>query len=66
MSPSETSSKYAIVGGSLFSTLPSLGAEDFLVSGIMAVFGALVSYLASLLFKRLHRLLQKSRQKKTP
>ncbi|MFH4967493.1 hypothetical protein V8G61_04735 [Gaetbulibacter sp. M240] len=47
-------SKYPILGGVIFSALANLGSEDFLKTGIMAVFGTFVSYLASLLFKRLY------------
>lgn len=54
-------SKFAILGGSFASTVPSLGAEDFLVSGILAVFGAVISFMVSVLLKYYFRKLKRSR-----
>lgn len=57
MQNTEVQSKYTILGGTVFSALPSLAAEDFVTTGVMALFGTLVSYLASLVLKRIHRFL---------
>ncbi|MBD0824463.1 hypothetical protein [Aestuariibaculum marinum] len=53
----EAHTKYSIIGGTFFSALPNIGTEDFLTTGIMAVFGALVSYFASFFIKKIHRLI---------
>jgi len=44
--------KIAVLGGSFASLAPNLGTEDFLTSGILAVFGASISFIVSLFLKR--------------
>ncbi|MCR8666195.1 hypothetical protein NO995_00730 [Aestuariibaculum sp. M13] len=57
----EAHTKYSIIGGTFFSALPSIGTEDFLTTGVMAIFGALVSYFASLAIKYVHRYIKNKR-----
>lgn len=54
-------SKFAVLGGAFASTVPSLGAEDFLVSGILAVFGAVISFVVSVILKYYFRKWKRSR-----
>ncbi|HET8810953.1 MAG TPA: hypothetical protein VFM65_11890 [Flavobacteriaceae bacterium] len=61
MEKSYLHTKFAIMGGSFASTVPSLGAEDFLVSAILAVFGAVISFVVSVFLKYYFRKLKRSR-----
>lgn len=45
--------KISIIGGTLFSILPHIPPDDLVVTVIMAFTGALVSFIASMLFKYL-------------
>ncbi|KAA1242905.1 hypothetical protein [Aquimarina sp. RZ0] len=47
--------RFGVFGGTVASTIPSLGMEDFLSSGILAVLGATISYFVSISLKTLHK-----------
>jgi hypothetical protein len=55
MDKSYLHTKIAVAGGSFASLVPNLGTEDFLTSGILAVFGASVSFIVSVFLKRCFR-----------
>ena len=57
-------SKNTVIGGTLFSTLPNIGSEHFITTFIMAVFGAIVSFMASLILKWVFKTLSKNNFKK--
>ncbi|KAB1068997.1 hypothetical protein F6U93_04380 [Tamlana haliotis] len=67
MSYFDLHAKHTIIGGTVFSALPNIGSDQFLTTFIMAVFGAVVSFIASLILKKLYRIIQirlKSKTKK--
>jgi hypothetical protein len=43
--------KSAIVGGTFFSSVMNIGVEDLITTIVLAFVGALVSFIASMLFK---------------
>ena len=43
--------KMGTFGGTIAATVPSIDAQSFLTSGVLAVFGAVISFLVSLLLK---------------
>jgi len=45
------STKVGTIGGTLAASIPNVGTEDLLASGILAVFGACISFVVSLLLK---------------
>jgi len=45
-----------MVGGTVFGILPNIPPDDLIVTIIMAFVGALVSFIASMLFKYLAKL----------
>ena len=51
--------KISMVGGTVFGILPNIPPDDLFVTVIMAFSGALVSFIASMLFKYLAKLLKK-------
>ncbi len=51
--------KISIVGGTVFGILPNIPPHDLMVTIIMAFTGALVSYIASMLFKYLAKRFKK-------
>jgi len=48
--------KICMVGGTVFGILPNIPPDDLIVTIIMAFVGALVSFIASMLFKYLAKL----------
>ena len=53
--------KSAIIGGTVFGILPNIPPNDLIITIIMAFTGALVSFIASLLFKYLAKLFKKEK-----
>ena len=51
--------KISIVGGTIFSIIPNIPPDDLIVTIVMAFVGALVSFMASMLFRYLSKLLKK-------
>ncbi|WP_246124858.1 hypothetical protein [Algibacter pacificus] len=43
--------KSAIIGGTFFSSIVNIGVEDLVTTIVLAFVGALVSFIASMLFK---------------
>ena len=54
--------KISFLGGVVFSLLPNIPPEDLIVTIVMAFVGALVSFLASMLFKYLAGLFRKPKE----
>lgn len=54
--------KISFLGGTVFSLLPNIPSEDLIVTAVMAFVGALVSFLASMLFKYLAGLFRKPKE----
>lgn len=52
----------SIIGGTAFSILPNIPPNDLIVTMVMAFVGALVSFLASMLFKYLAGLFRKPKE----
>jgi spore maturation protein SpmA len=55
----DNNTKSAIVGGTFFSSIMNIGVEDITNTFILAIIGAITSYIASLLIKRIHKRLQR-------
>lgn len=55
------SDKVSFVGGTVFSIIPNIPPDDLIITVVMAFVGALVSFMASILFKYLAKLLKKFR-----
>ncbi|TYP97451.1 hypothetical protein C7447_104137 [Tenacibaculum adriaticum] len=51
--------KSAIVGGTLFSSIINISVEDLITTTILAFVGALVSFIASMLFKSIIKFIKK-------
>jgi hypothetical protein len=49
----DNNTKSAIIGGTFFSSIVNIGVEDLITTSILALVGAIVSFFASLLLKRL-------------
>ncbi len=47
--------RFSIIGGTLSSVWFQITSEDFVKTAIMATFGAVISYLVSLMIKRIHQ-----------
>ncbi|MCB4800031.1 hypothetical protein [Neotamlana laminarinivorans] len=58
MSVNSTETRFSLLGGILFSAVPNLGLNDFISTGLLAVFGAVVSFLVTLLLKWLIALIK--------
>lgn len=50
-----------MIGGTVFGILPNIPPHDLFVTVIMAFTGALVSFIASMLFKYLAKLFKKEK-----
>jgi hypothetical protein len=53
--------KISIVGGTVFSIIPNIPPDDLIVTIIMAFVGALVSFIASMLFKAIVKFIKRSK-----
>jgi len=53
--------RVSFVGGTVFSIIPNIPPDDLIVTIVMAFVGAMVSFIASILFKCLAKLLKKFR-----
>jgi hypothetical protein len=51
--------RIGFVGGTVFGILPNIPSHDLIVTVIMAFIGALVSFMASMLFKSIVRIFKK-------
>tara|TARA_R110002033_G_scaffold6031_1_gene24490 strand:+ start:1344 stop:1523 length:180 start_codon:yes stop_codon:yes gene_type:complete len=51
--------KSAIIGGTFFSSIVNIGVEDLITTIVLAFVGALVSFIASILFKSIIKFLNK-------
>jgi hypothetical protein len=63
MTQNVTHIRFSILGGTLSSVWFQVTSNDLSKTAIMAAFGAVVSYLVSLLVKRIHRMFQKRKEK---
>ncbi len=50
--------KVSVIGGTVSSVWIHITSEDLIKTAIMAAFGAIVSYLVSLLIKHIHKRLK--------
>ena len=55
--------RFSILGGTVSSVWFQITSEDLIKTALMAAFGAVVSYLVSLLVKRIHQLLLQRKKK---
>lgn len=53
--------KACIIGGTVFGIIPNIPPDDLIVTIVMAFVGALVSFMASVLFKTLAKFFKKSK-----
>jgi len=51
--------KSAIIGGTIFSSIVNIGVEDLVTTIVLVFVGALVSFIALMLFKSIIKLLKK-------
>ena len=63
MTQNVTHIRFSIIGGTVSSAWIHITSEDLIKTALMAAFGAIVSYLVSLLIKRIHRLFQQRKEK---
>ena len=47
----DISYKLSVLGGTFFSILPNLKTEDIIVTAILAIIGAFVSFVSTLVFR---------------
>jgi len=47
--------KFSIIGGTISSTWIHITSEDIIKTILMAILGAVVSYIVSILIKRIHQ-----------
>ncbi|WP_412561408.1 hypothetical protein [Winogradskyella sp. MIT101101] len=47
--------KFSIIGGTISSTWIHITSEDIIKTILMAIIGAVVSYIVSILIKRIHQ-----------
>lgn len=55
--------RFSILGGTVSSVWFQITSEDLIKTALMAAFGAVVSYLVSLLVKRIHQFLLQRKKK---
>lgn len=59
----DSNSRFAVFGGTILSSITHLGIVDIISTIILAIIGAIVSYITSLFVKYIHKRLQdKSKQ----
>ncbi len=63
MTQNVTHIRFSILGGTVSSVWFQISSGDLTKTAIMAGFGAIVSYLVSLLVKRIHRMFRKRKKK---
>ncbi|TYB73009.1 hypothetical protein ES676_09635 [Bizionia saleffrena] len=63
MSQSVSHIRFSILGGTASSVWMRISSEDLIKTAIMAAFGAVVSYLVSLLVKCIHKRLKRLKLK---
>ncbi|MFV0571468.1 MAG: hypothetical protein ACK5M1_03425 [Xanthomarina gelatinilytica] len=51
--------KFAIIGGTFFSSIINIGVADLITTIVLAVVGAVVSYIVSILIKWIHQRIRK-------
>jgi hypothetical protein len=49
----DLSYRASFVGGTLFGVLPNIHSEDIVVTSVMAVIGAVVSFIATFILRKL-------------
>ncbi len=54
--------KASVIGGTVTSAWVHITSEDLIKTAVMATFGAVVSYLVSLLIKWIHKRLREQQQ----
>lgn len=52
-----------VLGGTFFSTIATIGTQDYITTIILAVLGAVISFIASILMKLLFKSIKKQRKK---
>lgn len=55
MTQNVTHIRFSILGGTVSSVWFQITSEDLIKTAVMAAFGAIVSYLVSLIAKRIHQ-----------
>jgi len=55
--------RFSILGGTVSSVWFQITSEDLIKTAVMAAFGAIVSYLVSLMAKRIHQYFLKRKKK---
>ncbi|PSG89408.1 hypothetical protein C7H61_09015 [Mesoflavibacter zeaxanthinifaciens subsp. sabulilitoris] len=58
--------KFSVLGGTLSSAWIHITSDDLIKTALMAAIGAVISYVVSLLVKRLHQTLLKLRSGQVP
>ncbi|MFD1615170.1 hypothetical protein ACFR98_08725 [Gelatiniphilus marinus] len=51
--------KSAIIGGTFFSSIVNIGVADLITTTVLAIVGAVVSYIVSILIKWIHQRIRK-------
>ena len=51
--------KSAVIGGTFFSSVANIGVEDLITTIVLAIIGAIVSYIFSILIKWIHQKIRK-------
>ena len=51
--------KSAIIGGTFFSSIVNIGVEDLITTIVLAIVGAVASYIVSILIKWIHQRIRK-------
>jgi len=59
----DVSYKLSVLGGTFFSILPNLKTEDVIITAILAIIGAFVSFVSTLVFRLVLKKLQHFFQK---
>jgi len=55
--------KFSIIGGTISSTWIHISSDDIIKTILMAVLGAVVSYIVSLVLKRVHQIFRMRNKK---
>jgi uncharacterized membrane protein YeaQ/YmgE (transglycosylase-associated protein family) len=55
--------KFSIIGGTISSTWIHITSDDIIKTIIMAILGAVVSYIVSLILKRIHQVFRMKNKK---
>ena len=63
MTQNITHIRFSIIGGTVSSAWIHITSDDLIKTAVMATFGAVVSYLVSLLIKHIHQRFRQLRKK---